>query len=75
MSVKFIESVARVFMCFVQVSKSELQVIQDAIQNKLRKRAILREEKYGYTFIFFLNCTHNDASGTSTPPTQDLGVQ
>lgn len=35
------------FSCyyFVQASKSELQIIQDAIQDKLEKRAILREEQ------------------------------
>src|ERR1700729_1196108 len=54
MSVKFTESVERVvYMYFVQVSKGELQVIQDAIQDKLRKRAILREEKVRiYSHIF-----------------------
>jgi len=34
-----------VYIYSVQVSKSKLQVIQNAIQDKLSKRAILREEK------------------------------
>jgi hypothetical protein len=38
-------SIARVVYTMVQTSKSELQLIQDAIQEKLEKRAILREEQ------------------------------
>lgn len=48
----YIRQLVELFIFPWQASKSELQTIQDAIQDKLEKRAILREEKVPISIKF-----------------------
>lgn len=59
-----------------QVSKGELQVIQDAIQEKLKKRAILREEKVRFRIYRRLPCLTDQLIilGAIASPPQDIRV-